>query len=78
MVQVGDIDSTFRIENGYGNQTPFAFMNPYTNGQWVYVYFLANLSFQLIGVPEPQFFAPTLLGFLYVASKRRGKERTWA
>jgi hypothetical protein len=64
MVQIGDINSTYRREYALADGTPYATISPNSNHMWIYSETQANLSIQIIGVPEPD----SLVLFLLVTS----------
>ena len=69
IVQVGDLDSTFRWEYSPGDGTPYAFINPYVP-DWTQSILTSNVAFQLV-TPEPATLLLLALGCV-LALKRNG------
>ncbi len=74
IVQVGDVDSTYRWEYSPGVQTPYALKNTFYP-DWQRTTLNIDVAFQLSTVPEPATFGLFVFGFMLVARrKRRRKE----
>jgi hypothetical protein len=70
IVQLGDVDSLFRWERGFGPLGDFVFLNPNVQ-DWQSV--PGNFAFQLSSVPEPATLLLLLFGIGFTQWGRRGR-----
>jgi hypothetical protein len=70
VVQVGDVDSTFRWEYSPGDGAPYAVRNPWFP-DWVRTDLTTNVAFQLLTVPEPATFVLFVFGFVLARGRNR-------
>jgi hypothetical protein len=73
IVQVGDVDSHFRWEDGFSGHLGFAYLNEGT-GDWWFAPFSYGLSFQLSAIPEPGTAVLMVLGAVAIRRRRRKED----
>ena len=73
IVQVGDVDSTFRWEVSPGDETSFAFKNIFLP-DWQLAGAVSNAAFQLSTIPEPTTLGMVLFGSFLVLGRRRSRK----
>jgi hypothetical protein len=73
IVQVGDLESHFRWETGFGAQDGVAYLTS-SLPDWQFDY-SGSMGFQLSTVPEPSTLVPLLLGLTALRPRRGRKER---